>query len=101
MHFEEAGDYRRAIRYLVLAAENAARRFAYGDALRVLEHARSLVRHLPADARSALDVELLQRIGDAHYGRGAWIDCAEAYEAAAARAAADGPRQPRSTHSGA
>ena len=89
-HFEEAGDYRRAIRYLVLAAENAARRFAYGDALRVLEHARSLVRHLPADARSTLDVELLQRIGDAHYGRGAWIDCAEAYEAAAARAAADG-----------
>ena len=33
---------------------------------------------------------MLQRIGDAHYGRGAWIDCAEAYEAAAARAADSG-----------
>ena len=86
-HFEEAGDYRRAIRYLVIAAENAAKRFAYGDASRVLEHARSLLHHLAADARSALEVELLQRIGDAHYGRGAWVECAEAYEAAAARAA--------------
>ena len=89
-HFEEAGDYRRAIRYLVVAAENAARRFAYGDACRVLEQARSLVHHLAADARSALEVELLQRIGDAHYGRGAWNECAEAYEAAAARAADTG-----------
>ncbi len=86
-HFEEAGDYRRAIRYLVLAAENAAGRFAYGDAIRVLEQARSLVHHLAADARSALEVELLQRIGDAHYGRGAWTECAEAYETAAAKAA--------------
>ena len=86
-HFEEAGDYQRAIRYLVLTAENAAGRFAYGDAIRVLEHARSLVHHLAADARSQLEIELLQRIGDAHYGRGAMIECAEAYEAAAARAA--------------
>jgi DNA-binding winged helix-turn-helix (wHTH) protein/tetratricopeptide (TPR) repeat protein len=86
-HFEEAGDYRRAIRYLVIAAENAAKRFAYGDASRVLQHARSLLHHLAADAPSALEVELLQRIGDAHYGRGAWVECAEAYEAAAARAA--------------
>ena len=86
-HFEEAGDYRRAIRYLVIAAENAAERFAYGDASRVLQHARSLLQHLAADAPSALEVELLQRIGDAHYGRGAWVECAEAYEAAATRAA--------------
>ena len=89
-HFEEAGDYLRAIRYLVLAAENAAGRFAYKDALRVLEHAQSLVHHLVADVRSTLEIELLQRIGDAHYGRGAWIECAEAYEAAAARAADSG-----------
>jgi DNA-binding winged helix-turn-helix (wHTH) protein/tetratricopeptide (TPR) repeat protein len=89
-HFEEAGDYHRAIRYLVLAAENAAGRFAYGDAIRVLQQARSLVHHLPPDARSTLEVELLQRIGDAHYGRGAWTECAEACEAAA-RAAEGGP----------
>ncbi len=90
-HFEEAGDYGRAIRYLVLTAENAAGRFAYADALRVLEHARSLIHHLAADERGSLEVDLLQRIGDAHYGRGAWIECAEAYESAAARAADAGP----------
>jgi DNA-binding winged helix-turn-helix (wHTH) protein/tetratricopeptide (TPR) repeat protein len=93
-HFGEAGDYRRAIRYLVLAAENAAARFAYGDAIRVLEQARSLVRHLDTDDRGPLEVELLQRIGDGYYGRGAWIECAEAYEAAA-RAAETGPTSTR------
>jgi DNA-binding winged helix-turn-helix (wHTH) protein/tetratricopeptide (TPR) repeat protein len=93
-HFEGAGDYRRAIRYLVLAAENAGARFAYRDAIRMLEQARSLVRHLPADARNGLEVELLQRIGDGHYGRGAWMECAEAYEAAA-RAAETGPTSTR------
>src|SRR5262245_55501528 len=93
-HFEEAGDYRRAIHYLVLAGEKAAARFAYRDAIRVLEQARSLVRHLAVDDRSGLEVELLQRIGDGHYGRGAWIECAEAYEAAA-RAAETGPTSTR------
>jgi DNA-binding winged helix-turn-helix (wHTH) protein/tetratricopeptide (TPR) repeat protein len=86
-HFEEASDYQRAIRYLVLAAQNAAGRFAYADAIRVLEQARSLTHHLAGDARSQLESELLQRMGDAHFGRGAMIECAEAYEAAAARAA--------------
>jgi DNA-binding winged helix-turn-helix (wHTH) protein/tetratricopeptide (TPR) repeat protein len=86
-HFEEAGDAHRAIRYLILTAQNAAGRFAYGDAIRVLEHARSLVQQLAANARSTLEIELLQRTGDAHFGRGAMIECAEAYEAAAARAA--------------
>jgi tetratricopeptide (TPR) repeat protein len=86
-HFEEAGDYPRAISYLVLAAQNAAGRFAYADAIRVLEQARSLTHHLAGDARSQLEVELLQRMGDAHFGRGAMIQCAEAYEAAATRAA--------------
>jgi tetratricopeptide (TPR) repeat protein len=86
-HFEEAGDYHRAIRYLILTAGNAAGRCAYGDAIRVLQHGRSLVDRLAANARSTVEIELLQRIGDAHFGRGAMVECAEAYEAAAARAA--------------
>ncbi len=86
-HFEEAGDYQRAIRYLVLAAENAAGRFAYADAIRVLGQARSLTHHLAGNGRSQLEIELLQRMGDAHFGRGAMSECAAAYEAAAARAA--------------
>jgi DNA-binding winged helix-turn-helix (wHTH) protein len=86
-HFEESGDYARAIRYLVLAAENAAARFAYMDVIRVLERARSLVPHLAADARGAMEISVLQRIGDAQFWRGAMIECTEAYETAAARAA--------------
>jgi DNA-binding winged helix-turn-helix (wHTH) protein/tetratricopeptide (TPR) repeat protein len=86
-HFEEAGDYQRAVRYLILTAENAAGRCAYGDAIRLLEQARSLVHRLAANARSILEIKLLQCIGDAHFGRGAMLECAEAYEAAAARAA--------------
>src|SRR5262249_60657718 len=45
---------------------------------------------LPADVRTTLDVELLHRIGDGHSGRGEGIEGAEAYEAAAARAADGG-----------
>jgi DNA-binding winged helix-turn-helix (wHTH) protein/tetratricopeptide (TPR) repeat protein len=90
-HFEEAADYHRAIRYLVLVAENTAGLFAYSDALRVLEHARSMIHHLAGDTRRVLEIELLQRTGDAHYGRGAWIECADAYEAAAALASDGGP----------
>src|SRR5262249_19442340 len=52
--------------------------------------ARSLVHHLPANAGTQLEIELLQRIGDAHFGRGAMLDCVQAYEAAAARAAEAG-----------
>lgn len=89
-HFEEARDDQRAIRYLILAAENAAARFAYGDAIRVLEHARSLVPRLAAGAREQQEIELLQRMGDAHFGRGAMVESAAAFEAAAARAAAAG-----------
>jgi hypothetical protein len=89
-HFEEAGAYRQAIRYSILTAENALARFAYRDAIRVLEHARSIVQHLAAHDRAELDIELLQRIGDAYFGCGAMTECTDAYEAAAVRAAAAG-----------
>jgi DNA-binding winged helix-turn-helix (wHTH) protein/tetratricopeptide (TPR) repeat protein len=89
-HFEEARDYQRAIRYLVLTAENAAARFAYRDVIRVLEHARGLVPNVAASERAELEIELLERIGDAHYWLGAMFECAKAYEAAAARAAQAG-----------
>lgn len=86
-HFEEGGDDHRAIPYLVMAAENAAGRFAHGDAIRMLEKARSLTQRLAANVGSALEVDILQRLGAAHFWRGAMIECVEAYEAAAARAA--------------
>src|SRR5262249_50105096 len=42
-HFEKGREYGRAIQYLMLAAGNAASRFAVRDSLDVLQHALSLV----------------------------------------------------------
>src|SRR5262249_35490994 len=87
-HFEEAREYEPAIRYLIIAAENAANRFAYRDAIRILEHALTLAPYLAAEGlRNELEIQLWQRIGDARYCLGAMLDCAAAYETAAARAA--------------
>jgi DNA-binding winged helix-turn-helix (wHTH) protein len=89
-HFEEGCEYQRAIHYLIMTAETAASRFAYRDSIRVLEHALALVPHLSASSRAELEIQLWQRIGDAQYCLGAMLESANAYEAAAARAAEAG-----------
>src|SRR5262245_26401755 len=86
-HFEEGHDYRRAILYLSSTAESTAGRFAYRDAIRVLQHALELAATLDAAVGAALEIEVLERIGDAHYWLGAAAECARAYRAEAARAA--------------
>ena len=42
-HFEEGHEYEQAIRYLILAAENATRRYAHEQSISVLDHARELL----------------------------------------------------------
>src|SRR5262249_33600972 len=79
-HFEKAHEYERAIQYLALAAANAASAFAVRDSLDVLQHAMSLVPDLPSDRRSPIEIQLLERIGDAHYALGAMVESALAYE---------------------
>ena len=91
-HFEEGRDYEAAIRYLLLAAENAASRFAYRDSIEVLQHALELVPKLPSDVGAELELQILELIGDAHYALGAMSDSAKAYEAEALRAAQAGLR---------
>jgi DNA-binding winged helix-turn-helix (wHTH) protein/tetratricopeptide (TPR) repeat protein len=87
LHFEKSHQYERAIRYLMDAAGNAARRFAVRDSLDVLLRARGLVSRLAADRQAPLEIQILERIGDAHYALGAMVDSASAFEAASARAA--------------
>jgi DNA-binding winged helix-turn-helix (wHTH) protein/tetratricopeptide (TPR) repeat protein len=89
-HFEEARDYPRAIRYLIVTAENTARRFAYRDAIQVLQHALALAADGVASVRPELDIDLLERIGDAHYCLGAMAESTTSYQTAAARAAEAG-----------
>src|SRR5262249_11922346 len=90
VHFEEAHDYERAIRYLILTAANAARRFAVRDSLDVLQRAMGLVRRVPPDRRTQIEIEVLERIGDAHYALGAMLESALAYETESALAAQAG-----------
>jgi predicted ATPase/DNA-binding winged helix-turn-helix (wHTH) protein len=44
LHFEEGCEYERAVKYLLLAAHNASRRYAHAQAIAVLERARRSTR---------------------------------------------------------
>src|SRR5262249_320278 len=91
-HFEEGRDYEPAIRYLLIAAENVASRFAYRDSIEVLQQALKLVPKVATDVSAELELQILELIGDAHYALGAMSDSAKAYEAEASRAAQTGLR---------
>jgi hypothetical protein len=60
-HFEIAGDFDRAIRYLRLAADGATARQSNQEAARYLERARGLVERLPDDRRSTCRMDLLEQ----------------------------------------
>ena len=79
LHFEEGHEYEHAIRYLMLSAENAQRRFAHADAIRVLQHALELVHKMAPNIRAEVEIQILKCIGDAHYALGQVIEAAQAY----------------------
>jgi predicted ATPase len=87
LHFEGGREYDQAISYLILAAENAARRFAYRDSIELLRHALGLVAKLSSSLGDELETRILEFIGDAHYALGAMAESTNAYGAAASRAA--------------
>jgi DNA-binding winged helix-turn-helix (wHTH) protein/tetratricopeptide (TPR) repeat protein len=76
-HFEAGRDYARAIRYLILTASTATRRYAHGDAVKVLHHAIELRAHLPAASGRELEIEILERISDCLYAQGEMVQSAE------------------------
>jgi DNA-binding winged helix-turn-helix (wHTH) protein/tetratricopeptide (TPR) repeat protein len=86
LHFEGGRDYEQAIRYLILAAENAAGRFAYRNSIEILRHALELAVKLSPALRDELEIQVLESIGDAHFALGALVQSAQAYTAAAERA---------------
>jgi len=69
-HFEAGREFGKAIRYLVLNAELAARRHAHADALEALRHASGLLSHLQDRERAVEEVEILERMSDALYAQG-------------------------------
>jgi DNA-binding winged helix-turn-helix (wHTH) protein/tetratricopeptide (TPR) repeat protein len=86
LHFEGGYDHQEAIRYLILAAENAARRFAYRESSEILRHALDLTSKVRPELRAELSVRILEGIGDVQLALGALPESAEAYSAAASRA---------------
>lgn len=86
LHFEGGHDNDQAVRYLMLAAENGAGRFAYRDSIDILQHALELAAKLGPALRNELEVQVLECIGNAHFALGALVPSAEAYATAAERA---------------
>jgi DNA-binding winged helix-turn-helix (wHTH) protein/tetratricopeptide (TPR) repeat protein len=89
-HFEEGREYEWAIHYLILVSENAARRYALQNAIDVLQHALELLSNLTPESGLELELQIRQRIGDAHYSLGEMLQSAEVYSAVAERAEQSG-----------
>jgi predicted ATPase len=62
-HFEQGGDWLRAIKYLQLAADTAGRRFEPRRAVEILEHALELVKNLPEGERTVSEIDILEKLG--------------------------------------
>jgi DNA-binding winged helix-turn-helix (wHTH) protein/tetratricopeptide (TPR) repeat protein len=90
LHFEEGHEYERAIEYLVLAAENATRRYAHRESITALQHGRELLAKIKEERRAEFDVQILEKIGDAYYALGEFERSAATYHALATRAAEAG-----------
>jgi DNA-binding winged helix-turn-helix (wHTH) protein/tetratricopeptide (TPR) repeat protein len=86
LHFEEGHDYKRAIHYLILVSENAARRYALQNAIDVLQHALELLSNLTPESRLELELQIHKRIGDAYYSLGEMSESADVYRAMANKA---------------
>jgi predicted ATPase len=61
-HFEQGGDWLRAIKYLQLAADTAGRRFEPRQAAGVLKQALELVKKLPEAERTVREIEILEKL---------------------------------------
>jgi DNA-binding winged helix-turn-helix (wHTH) protein len=60
--FEEGGDWPRAIKYLLFAADTAGRRFEPRQAAVILEHSLELVNKIPEGERAESEIDALQRL---------------------------------------
>src|SRR5258708_36477699 len=65
-HFEEGGDWARAIKYLQLAAETAGRRFEPPQAADILWHALELVKKLREEERGEHGLTILEKIAKSY-----------------------------------
>jgi DNA-binding winged helix-turn-helix (wHTH) protein/tetratricopeptide (TPR) repeat protein len=79
MHFEEGRGYERAIYWLMVMAEAAARRFAHRESIQLLQRGLALVSKLPTNDRLKSELQLLERLGDGHYALGEMAESVSMY----------------------
>jgi DNA-binding winged helix-turn-helix (wHTH) protein/tetratricopeptide (TPR) repeat protein len=84
-HFEQAGTWPRAVKYLQLAAHTASRRFEPRQAAEILERALELVKRLPDGERAECEIEVLENLATIYVASGD-PRVEEAYQALVARA---------------
>jgi DNA-binding winged helix-turn-helix (wHTH) protein/tetratricopeptide (TPR) repeat protein len=89
LHFEAGHESERAIPYLLRAAQTATRTHAHREAADLLEHAREIALTI-ADRSGELELQILERIGNAYYALGDMERSAEAYRSMATLAARAG-----------
>jgi hypothetical protein len=96
-HFEQARDYAKAVKYLMLAASNDVRRFANREAVVCLEHGLAVTALLPAGQDSDARITILEELGRVRRSMGE-MERASASFLAAARAARDSGRVERTVN---
>ena len=79
-HFQEGRDYARAVRYLRLAAENAAQRCAYRDAISILERALGAAAKLPEATRLEAELGVLEQLAEVQKNLGDKTEAKGLYE---------------------
>lgn len=84
-HFEAGAEWRRAIPYLRQTSATAERRYAYREAADVLRHALALVSNLPETERTAIEIDMLEKLATIYVVSYDMRDI-ETYETLAARA---------------
>jgi DNA-binding winged helix-turn-helix (wHTH) protein/tetratricopeptide (TPR) repeat protein len=87
VHFEGGRDYEQAARFLMLAAENAQKRFSDRDSIQVLRQALELISENGLTSGIELKIQIYRRIGDAEFALGEMSSSVESYETAANLAA--------------
>ncbi len=87
LHFEEGRDFEQAARCLMLASQNAAKRFSHRDSIQVLRHALKLISGQELSTGFELEIQILERIGDAQFTLGEMSESLGSYESASSLAA--------------
>ena len=84
--FDQAGDWPRAVKYLLTAADNAGHRFEPRQATAILEHALELANKIPDAERAKSEIAVLQKLAPI-YATAYDPRAIKAYETLADRAA--------------